>query len=96
MHPRHLLPLRIRLDCCARQFLSLRAQGLELVFWLVVFALLPRGDAAMAADSDLAQRIQRGESFLTNLFDYKDGKPVGLANVETTCLSLLAVQTLRE
>ena len=28
--------------------------------------------------------------------DYKDGKPVGLANVETTCLSLLALQTLRE
>ncbi len=26
--------------------------------------------------------------------DYKDGKPVGLANVETTCLSLLALQTL--
>ena len=28
--------------------------------------------------------------------DYKEGKPVGLANVETTCLSLLALQTLRE
>jgi len=28
--------------------------------------------------------------------DYKDGKPVGLANVETTCLSLLALQALRE
>ena len=26
--------------------------------------------------------------------DYKDGTPVGLANVETTCLSLLALQTL--
>jgi hypothetical protein len=28
--------------------------------------------------------------------DYKDGKAVGLANVETTCLSLLALRTLRE
>ena len=28
--------------------------------------------------------------------DYKDEKPVGLANVETTCLSLLALKTLRE
>ena len=28
--------------------------------------------------------------------DYKDGKPVGLANVETTCLSLLALETLRK
>jgi len=28
--------------------------------------------------------------------DYKDGKPVGLANVETTCLSLLALQSIRE
>ena len=28
--------------------------------------------------------------------DYKDGKPVGLANVETTCLSLLALQTLQK
>ncbi len=27
--------------------------------------------------------------------DYKGGKPVGLANVETTCLSLLALRTLR-
>jgi hypothetical protein len=27
--------------------------------------------------------------------DYKEGKPVGLANVETTCLSLLALRTLR-
>ena len=26
--------------------------------------------------------------------DYRDGRPVGLANVETTCLSLLALQTL--
>jgi hypothetical protein len=26
--------------------------------------------------------------------DYKDGKPVGVANVETTCLSLLALKTL--
>ena len=26
--------------------------------------------------------------------DYKDGKPVGLANVETTCLSLLALKTV--
>ena len=28
--------------------------------------------------------------------DYKDGKPVGLTNVETTCLSLLALETLRQ
>ena len=28
--------------------------------------------------------------------DYKEGKPVGLANVETTCLSLLALQAVRE
>ena len=28
--------------------------------------------------------------------DYKEGKPVGLANVETTCLSLLALKTLGE
>ncbi len=28
--------------------------------------------------------------------DYKDGKPVGLANVETTCLALLALRTLRD
>jgi hypothetical protein len=27
--------------------------------------------------------------------DYKDGKPVGVANVETTCLSLVALKTLR-
>jgi hypothetical protein len=28
--------------------------------------------------------------------DYKDGKPVGLTNVETTCLALLALETLRQ
>src|SRR5437867_953262 len=28
--------------------------------------------------------------------DYKEGKPVGVANVETTCLSLLALQGLRK
>jgi len=28
--------------------------------------------------------------------DYKEGKPVGLANVETTCLCLLALRSLRE
>ncbi len=28
--------------------------------------------------------------------DYMEGKPVGLANVETTCLSLLALETLRK
>ena len=28
--------------------------------------------------------------------DYREGKPLGLANVETTCLALLALQTLRE
>lgn len=28
--------------------------------------------------------------------DYKGAKPVGLANVETTCLSLLAIKALRE
>jgi hypothetical protein len=28
--------------------------------------------------------------------DYKEGKPVGLANVETTCLALLALKTLHE
>src|SRR5262245_32020206 len=28
--------------------------------------------------------------------DYKEGKAVGLANVETTCLSLLALQTLQK
>jgi hypothetical protein len=28
--------------------------------------------------------------------DYKDGKPVGLANVETTCLTLLALRSLDE
>jgi hypothetical protein len=28
--------------------------------------------------------------------DYKEGKPVGVANVETTCLALLALKTLRE
>jgi len=28
--------------------------------------------------------------------DYKEGKSVGLANVETTCLSLLSLQTLQE
>jgi hypothetical protein len=28
--------------------------------------------------------------------DYKNGKPVGFANVETTCLALLALKTLRE
>jgi hypothetical protein len=28
--------------------------------------------------------------------DYKESKPVGLANVETTCLALLALKTLRE
>jgi hypothetical protein len=27
--------------------------------------------------------------------DYKEGKPVGLTNVETTCLALLALRTLR-
>lgn len=27
--------------------------------------------------------------------DYKDGKPVGVANVETTCLSLLALKAMR-
>ena len=28
--------------------------------------------------------------------DYKVGKAVGFANVETTCLALLALETLRE
>ena len=28
--------------------------------------------------------------------DYKDGKPVGLANVETSCLSVLALRSIRE
>src|SRR6185436_16327859 len=28
--------------------------------------------------------------------DYKEGKPVGFANVETTCLALLALETLRK
>ena len=28
--------------------------------------------------------------------DYNEGKAVGLTNVETTCLSLLALQTLRK
>jgi len=28
--------------------------------------------------------------------DYQHGKPVGVANVETTCLSLLALQGLRK
>jgi hypothetical protein len=28
--------------------------------------------------------------------DYKKGKPIGLVNVETTCLSLLALQTLQK
>src|SRR5881394_3453881 len=51
--------------------LSLRAQSLQLVFWLVVFALSFRADAAAAADGDIVQRIQRGESFLTNLFDLR-------------------------
>jgi hypothetical protein len=56
---------------CARKGLSLRAQGLQLLLWLVVFALSPRADAAATAGGDIAQRIQRGESFLTNLFDIR-------------------------
>ena len=28
--------------------------------------------------------------------DYKEGKPIGLANVETTCLALLAIKTIGE
>jgi hypothetical protein len=28
--------------------------------------------------------------------DYKEGKPVGLANLETTCLSSLALHTLQK
>src|SRR5947199_7874668 len=48
---------------------SLGTQGLQVVLWVVVLALSPRAEAAVTADGDLAQRIQRGESFLTNLFD---------------------------
>src|SRR5881409_3671248 len=53
----------------ARQGLSVRAQGLLLVLWLAVLGLSSSAQAAATADDDLAQRIQRGESFLTNLFD---------------------------
>jgi len=52
----------------ARNGLSLLAQRLQPVLWLVVIAFSPRADAA-TADGEIAQRIQRGESFLTNLFD---------------------------
>jgi hypothetical protein len=55
----------------ATEALSVRAQGLQLVLWLVIFALSPRAEAAATADGDVAQRIQRGESFLTNLFDIR-------------------------
>jgi hypothetical protein len=54
---------------CANRGVSFRAQGLRLVLWIAVLALSPRGDAAMPAGDDIPQRIQRGESFLTNLFD---------------------------
>ena len=60
---------RAVLGVFARQGVSLRAQCLHLVLWILVFALSSRGDAAIAAGGDLAQRIQRGESFLTNLLD---------------------------
>lgn len=56
---------------CARNGLALRAQGVQLLFWLVVLALPPCTDAAATAGGDLAQRIRRGESFLTNLFDVR-------------------------
>src|SRR5436309_12210060 len=44
---------------------------MHLVLWIVfaVLALSSRTRAAMPAGGDIAQRIQRGESFLTNLFD---------------------------
>ena len=44
---------------------------MRFVLWIVfaVLALSSRARAAMQAGGDIAQRIQRGESFLTNLFD---------------------------
>ncbi|HKI72518.1 MAG TPA: hypothetical protein VKA81_09090 [Verrucomicrobiae bacterium] len=48
-----------------------RRYWFHLVLWIVcsTFALSSRGPAATTDDGDIAQRIQRGESFLTNLFD---------------------------
>src|ERR1043166_6819077 len=44
---------------------------MHFVLWIVfaVLALSSRARAAMPAGGDIGQRIQRGESFLTNLFD---------------------------
>src|SRR5438876_1816283 len=44
---------------------------MRFVLWIVfaVLAVSSRTRAAMPAGGDIAQRIQRGESFLTNLFD---------------------------
>ena len=72
---------KIGLDPCSSVVKSvswLRIPGLRffrsrmcLVLWLVfsVFGLPARAPAAMPAPTDAAQRIQRGERFLANLFD---------------------------
>src|SRR6266571_4484586 len=48
-----------------------RVSQMRFVLWIVfaVLSLSSRTRAAMPAGGDIAQRIQRGESFLTNLFD---------------------------
>ena len=42
---------------------------MRFLLWILVLAVLSRAGAAVTADGNIAQRIQRGESFLTNLFD---------------------------
>src|SRR5687767_283244 len=39
------------------------------ILWIVFPVLALFGSTAKGAESDIAQRIQRGEGFLTNLFD---------------------------
>ena len=42
---------------------------MRFVLWILVLALLSGAGAATAAGGDIAQRVQRGQSFLTNQFD---------------------------
>src|SRR5438445_2260494 len=42
---------------------------MRFLLWILVLALSSRAGAAATAEGNIAQRLQRGESFLTNLFD---------------------------
>src|SRR5437762_3956661 len=59
----------VTFPCTKNEWMS--SGQMRFVLWIVLsFVMLSyREGAVMAAGGEIAQRIQRGESFLTNLFD---------------------------